>query len=140
MKKIYILLTVNMIALATYCQSPSADHTDSTFNELQQSVNPNYGKYNGQPLDSNNQYKQIKEGLVMQGGQLKIVRNGSLFVMHGPFPLKNGAMIYTNGIINMPDGSTPVLDEKDFIDFDGRIRPLQNAAANNMVSLTNPLF
>ncbi len=81
--------------------------------------------YNEQQLDSNMEYRQVKEGLVMQGGQLKIVRNGRLFVMHGSFPLKNGAVVYTNGIIQMPGGSTPLLGEKNYIDFDGQVRPLQ---------------
>jgi hypothetical protein len=128
------------IAINGYCQTPNTSRSDSLFSDLQQSVNPTYGRVIGQTLDSNDLYKHIKEGLVMQGGQLKIIRNGSLFVMHGPFPLKNGAMIYTNGIIKMPDGATPLLEEKDYIDFDGHIRPLQSAEMNNMVSLTNPLF
>ncbi len=128
------------IAFNSYCQVPYSSQSDSLFNDLQQSVHPIHGGVIGQTLDSNDLYKHIKEGLVMQGGQLKIIRNGSLFVMHGPFPLKNGAMIYTNGIIKMPDGGTPLLEEKDYIDFDGHIRPLQSAEMNNMVSLTNPLF
>jgi hypothetical protein len=140
MKKIQMILLANLITLGVYCQVNNTVVPDSLFNDLRESVNPVYGGPTGQGLDSNEVYKHIKDGLVMQGGQLKVIRNGSLFVMHGSFPLKNGAIAYTNGIIRMPDGSTPLLDEKDYIDFDGQIKPLQGAAANNMVSLTNPLF
>jgi hypothetical protein len=99
-------------------------NTVSNMNSVWGNKDPNY-IYSTQQPDSNTEYKHIVEGLVMQGGQLKIVRNGYLFIMHGAFPLKNGAFIFTDGIIKMPNGATPLLDEKSYIDFDGRIRPLQ---------------
>jgi hypothetical protein len=140
MKTIAILLVTTLVSLGASCQVTGVSNPDSLLNDLRESVNPVYGASMAQPLDSNEAYKHIREGLVMQGGQLKIVRNGSLFVMHGPFPLKNGAMVYTNGIIKMPDGSTPLLAEKDYLDFDGQIKPLQSAEANNIGSLTNPFL
>jgi len=78
-----------------------------------------------QQIDSNTGYKHLKEGLVMQGGQMKVIRNGYAFKMRGSFPFKNGAVLFPNGIIKMPDGSSPLLDEKNYMDFDGHIKPLQ---------------
>jgi len=81
-------------------------------------------------LDSNAEYRNVKEGIVMQGGQLKIVRIGKLSLLTSPVTLKNGTIVMTNGIINMTNGSTPTLNEEDFIDMNGNIRPLQRQINN----------
>jgi tmRNA-binding protein len=68
----------------------------------------------------------MKDGFVLQGGQLKLVRNGNLYIQDSPVTLKNGTIIMTDGLIKLTNGSTPLLRENDFIDLDGNIRPLKN--------------
>ncbi len=87
-------------------------------------MNPNTN-YPILQIDSNTEYKHLKEGLVMQGGHVKVIRNGYAFKMRGSFPFKNGAVLFPDGMIKMPDGSSPALDEKNYMDFDGHIKPLQ---------------
>ena len=137
MKKLLILSIANLVFIAGFSQMPLVNYSNTqdslvmTVLEMNTNMNsvwgnkdPNYN-YTSQPLDSNSEYRRINNGLIMQGGELKIVRNGFLFRMRGPVPLKNGAMVYANGIIKMPDGATPLLDEKEYIDFDGHIRLLE---------------
>lgn len=76
-------------------------------------------------LDSNEQYKYLRDGFVLQDGQLKLARNGNLYRQDSPVTLKNGTIIMTDGLIKMTNGSSPLLKENDFIDMDGNIRPLQ---------------
>ncbi len=87
-------------------------------------MNPNTN-YPIQQIDSNTEYKHLKEGLVVQGGHVKVIRNGYAFKMRGSFPFKNGAVLFPDGMIKMPDGSSPALDEKNYMDFDGHIKPLR---------------
>ncbi len=47
-------------------------------------------------LDSNEQYKYIRDGFVLQDGQLKLVRNGNLYRQDSPVTLKNGTIIMTD--------------------------------------------
>jgi len=81
-------------------------------------------QYISYPLDSNEEYRLVKDGLVMQGGQVKLVRRGNLYPLINPITLKNGSIVMPDGIIQMTNGNTPILKEEDFIDLDGNIRPL----------------
>jgi len=81
-------------------------------------------------LDSNEQYKYIRDGFVLQDGQLKLVRNGNLYRLYSPVTLKNGTIIMADGHIKMTNGSMPLLKENDFVDMDGNIRPLQKLTNN----------
>ena len=127
MKKLTIFVVAAVTGLSAFSQTnlpvnnlfSQESETDSLYQ-----MNPNTN-YTVQQTDSNTEYKHLKDGLVMQGGHLKVIRNGYAFKMRGSFPFKNGAVVFPDGIIKMPDGSTPVLDEKNYMDFDGHIKPLQ---------------
>lgn len=58
----------------------------------------------------------------------KVIRH--LYLLNNPVSLKNGAILLTDGIINMTNGSTPSLKEDDYIDMDGNIRPLPKLIVN----------
>ncbi len=127
MKKLTIFVVAAVMGLTAFSQAglpvnnllSQEPETDSLYQ-----MNPGTN-YSIQQIDSNAEYKHLKEGLVMQGGHLKVIRNGYAFKMRGSFPFKNGAVAFPDGIIKMPDGSSPVLDEKNYMDFDGHIKPLQ---------------
>ncbi len=54
-------------------------------NENKRTFSTQYISY---PLDSNEEYKLVKDGLVMQGGQVKLVRRGNLYPLLNPITLK----------------------------------------------------
>jgi hypothetical protein len=95
-------------------------------NENKKAFSTQYISY---PLDSNEEYRLVKDGLVMQGGQVKLVRRGNLYPLLNPLTLKNGSIVMPDGIIQMTNGNTPILKEDDFIDFDGNIRLLNTEFA-----------
>lgn len=130
MKKLYALGIVLFVVSGAFCQVGFPNRQDTQIKTIYESVNLNYGQYNDQQLDSNREYRNVKDGFVMQGGQLKLVRNGSLFLLNSPVTLKNGAIVMTDGIIKMGNGSTPLLRTEDFIDMDGNIRPLHSQINN----------
>ncbi len=125
MKKIYVTLIMTMAVFFSLCQAPySGSQNVSGINMIDHGQNF-YRNVSIFQLDSNGQYKYIRDGFVLQDGQLKLVRNGNLYKQDSPVTLKNGAVIMTDGLIKMTNGSTPLLKENDFVDMDGNIRPLQ---------------
>ena len=125
MKKIYVSLIMTAAAFVSLCQA----QYPGLQNMLSRNMNENgqnfYRNVSVFQLDSNEQYKYIRDGFVLQDGQLKLVRNGNLYRQDSPVTLKNGTIIMTDGLIKMTNGSTPLLKENDFVDMDGNIRPLQ---------------
>ncbi len=130
MKKLYVLVIVHFLVSGAFCQVGFPNMQDTLVKTIFENESPNYGQYNDHRLDSNREYRHVKDGFVMQGGQLKLVRNGSLFLLNSPVTLKNGAIVMTDGIIKMGNGSTPLLRTEDFIDMDGNIRPLHSQINN----------
>jgi hypothetical protein len=124
MKKVYLILTC-LVLSASFCsaQFPIIQTTLSR-NIIEYGQNY-YQSVSDFQLDSNGQYKFLRDGFVLQSGQLKLARNGKLYFQESPVTLKNGAIIMPDGLIKMTNGSTPLLKENDFIDMDGNIRPLQ---------------
>jgi len=92
-------------------------------NENKKAFSTQYISYS---LDSNEEYRLVKDGLVMQGGQVKLVRRGNLYPLLNPITLKNGSIVMPDGIIQMTNGNTPILKEEDFIDLDGNIKLLNS--------------
>ncbi len=130
MKKLYLAGILHFLVSGAFCQASYPNMQDTQVKTIYENENLNYGQYNDHRLDSNREYKHVKDGFVMQGGQLKLVRNGSLFLLNSPVTLKNGAIVMTDGIIKMGNGSTPLLRTEDFIDMDGNIRPLHSQINN----------
>jgi hypothetical protein len=130
MKKFFVVLITNLMVLGAFCQVHYPNFQDTVIKFTRDNRNPNYGNYAVQQLDSNVEYRNVKDGIVMQGGQLKMVRDGNLYRLDGPVSLKNGAIVMTDGIIRMTNGSTPSLNEEDFIDMDGNIRSLKRQMNN----------
>lgn len=126
MKKTFIPMTILATLLISLCQAQYPDLQ----NILSRNTNENgqnfYRNISIFQLDSNEKYKNVREGFVLQGGQLKLVISGNLYRQDSPVTLKNGTIIMTDGLISMTNGSTPLLRKNDFIDMNGNIRPLQN--------------
>jgi hypothetical protein len=125
MKFILALLIMHLAVSGANGQAHYTSFQYSLVNTSPGNVHPMYGDSGARKLDSNTEYRNVRDGVVMQGGQLKLVRNGFLYPMAGPVTLKNGSIVMTDGIIRMTNGSTPSLNEADFIDMDGNIKPLQ---------------
>jgi|GEM_PF-6496854 len=125
MKKIFIPTMITVLLLISLCraQNPGLQNILSrNMNEYGQNFYRNVSVFQ---LDSNEKYKNVRDGFVIQDGQLKHVVNGNLYRQESPVILKNGTIVMTDGLINMTNGSTPLLRKNDFIDLDGNIRPLQ---------------
>jgi hypothetical protein len=125
MKKIYVPLIMTMTILISLCKAQYPGIQNMMSSQMYENERNYYRNVSVLQLDSNEQYKSIRDGFVLQGGQLKLSRNGILYTLDRPVTLKNGSIIMTDGLIQMTNGSTPLLKENDFIDMDGNIRPLQ---------------
>jgi hypothetical protein len=125
MKKLFIIPLMMLIVSCVFSQVQYPNFQDTlikTMNEnYKRSISNQYVSYS---LDSNEEYKSLREGFVMQGGQVKLVRRGNLYPLMSPVTLKNGSIVMPDGIIQMTNGNTPILKEEDFIDMDGNIKLL----------------
>lgn len=124
MKELFVLLFAVISSSAAYSQVRYPNFQDTLVKILNENRNIFSSQYTSYSLDSNVEYRQIKDGIVMQAGQTKLVRRGNLYPLESPVTLKNGSIVMPNGIIQMTNGNTPILREKDFIDMDGNIQPL----------------
>ena len=125
MKKIFIPTMIMALLLISLCRAQNPDLQNifsRNMNEYRLNFYRNVSVFQ---LDSNEKYKNVRDGFVIQDGQLKHVVNGNLYRQDSPVTLKNGTIIMTDGLINMTNGSTPLLRKNDFIDLDGNLRPLQ---------------
>jgi hypothetical protein len=125
MKFLLALLITNLALTGLFCQAHYTNFQYAPANMNNENINPSYSDSAAHRLDSNTEYRNVKDGVVMQGGQLKLVRNGFLYPIASPVTLKNGSIVMTDGIIRMTNGSTPSLNDADFVDMDGNIRPLR---------------
>jgi hypothetical protein len=123
-------LAVSLIASGAFSQVSYPNFHDSLVKMMHENMITGNYDFEMTRLDSNTEYRNVKDGIVMQAGQLKIVRSGRLYLLNSPVTLKNGTIVLTDGIINMTNGSTPSLKEDDYIDMDGNIRPLQKQIEN----------
>jgi hypothetical protein len=125
MKKIIVCVISNLIAIIALPQVKYPNTEDAQLKATNENWFANYPDSTARQLDSNEVYSHIRAGFIMLGGQLKSVRNGDVYPQNSPVTLKNGAIVLTDGIIQMANGSTPLLKNEDYIDMDGNIRPLQ---------------
>ena len=124
MKYILFILLSGFVISNGFSQSELPTSQDSLIGLLE-NINPSYNEENSfAKLDSNERYKNIREGIAVQDGQLKIIRNGFVFPLNKPITLKNGSIVFPDGIIRMTNGTTPLLSEDDYIDMSGNIRSL----------------
>ena len=130
MKNIYLIMVATLMVSGVYCQVSYPNFQDSLIKKMHENITTGDYYFDMTRLDSNIEYRNVKDDIVMQGGQLKIVRSGRLYLLNNPVTLKNGTIVLTDGIINMTNGSTPSLKEDDYIDMDGNIRPLQKLIDN----------
>lgn len=130
MNKIYLMIVTGLMVSGVFCQVSYPNFNDSLIKMIRENAYSANADFDMTKLDSNIEYRNVKDGIVMQGGQLKIVRSGRLYLQNSPVTLKNGAIVLTDGIINMTNGSTPSLKEDDYIDMDGNIKPLQKLIDN----------
>jgi hypothetical protein len=124
MKILFIIPVLMLIGSCAFSQVQYPNFQDTLIkimNENKKVFSPQYISY---PLDSNEEYRSVNDGLVIQGGQVKLVRRGNLYPLLNPITLKNGTIVMPDGIIQMTNGNTPILKEDDFIDLDGNIRLL----------------
>ena len=125
MKKILVCVMANLIAIIAIPQVKYPNTEDAQLKTMNENWYAYYRDSTVHQLDSNEVYSHISAGFIMLGGQLKSVRNGDVYPQNSPVTLKNGAIVMTDGIIQMANGSTPLLKNDDYIDMDGNIRPLQ---------------
>ena len=125
MKKIFVSLIITAAIFISLCQAQYPGLQNILSSNMIENGQNFYRNVSVSQLDSNEQYKYIRDGFVLQDGQLKLVRNGNLYRQDSPVTLKNGTIIMTDGLIKMTNGSTPLLKENDFVDMDGNIRPLK---------------
>jgi hypothetical protein len=130
MKKLYLVLATTLMVWGAFCQVGYPSFHDSLIKMMHENTTTGNYNFDLTRLDSNTEYRNLKDGIIMQSGQLKVVRSGRLYLLNNPVTLKNGTIVTTNGIINMTNGSTPSLNEEDYIDMDGNIRPLQKQINN----------
>ncbi len=130
MKKLFVLMVTSLVISVSFGQMQYPNTQGTFIRNIYENENSKYLYVFAHQLDSNEQYKYIRDGYVKQGGQLKLVRNGNLYPQDSPVILKNGSILMTDGLIKMTNGSTPLLRERDFIDMDGNIRPLQRQLNN----------
>jgi hypothetical protein len=126
MKKTCVLLTMTVTVFISLCQAQYSGIQNMVSSHMNENGRNYYRNVSVLQLDSNERYKYVRDSFVLQGGQLKLARNGNLYAQDRPVTLKNGSIIMTDGLIKMTNGSTPLLRENDFIDMDGNIRPLQS--------------
>jgi hypothetical protein len=130
MKKIYPVMAATLMVSGVFSQVSYPNFHDSLIKVMHENMATGNYDFDVTRLDSNSEYRNVKDGIVMQAGQLKIVKSGRLYLLNSPVTLKNGTIVLTDGIINMTNGSTPSLKEDDYIDMDGNIRPLQKQIVN----------
>jgi hypothetical protein len=124
MKILFSILVMMLIVSCAFSQVRYPNFQDTLVKIMNENKNVYLNQYTSYSLDSNEEYKLVKDGLVMQGGQVKLVRRGNLYPLLSPITLKNGSIVMPNGIIQMTNGNTPILKEEDFIDLDGNIKLL----------------
>jgi hypothetical protein len=130
MKKIFVAITCLICGFGASGQVRYPNFPDTQLKIIYENGNAVSAENVTSPLDSNTEYRQVKDAVVMQGGQPKMVRNGILYPLNSAVTLKNGSIVMTDGIIKMTNGATPILKEGDLIDMDGNIKPLQARMGN----------
>jgi hypothetical protein len=130
MKNVYLAMITTLMVSGVFSQVSYPNFHDSLVKMMHENMATGNNDFDMARLDSNSEYRNVKDGIVMQAGQLKIVKSGRLYLLNSPVTLKNGTIVLTDGIINMTNGSTPSLKEDDYIDMDGNIRPLQKQIDN----------
>jgi hypothetical protein len=124
MKKLFVIPVMMLITSFAFSQVRYPNFQDTLVKIMNENKNVFSNQYTSYSLDSNEVYRFVKDGFVIQGGQVKLVRRGNLYPLVSPITLKNGSILMPNGIIQMTNGNTPLLKEEDFIDMDGNIRLL----------------
>jgi hypothetical protein len=130
MKNIYLVIIATLIVSGVFSQVSYPNFHDSLVKKMHENMATGNYDFDKTRLDSNSEYRNVKDGIVMQAGQLKIVKSGRLYLLNSPVTLKNGTIVLTDGILNVTNGSSPSLKEDDYIDMDGNIRPLQKQIDN----------
>ena len=115
-----------LIGSCAFSQVRYPNFQDAPINIMNENKNVFSNLYISNSLDSNGEYRFVKDGLVIQAGQVKFVRRGNLYPLLSPITLKNGSIVIPDGIIQMTNGNTPMLKEDEFIDMDGNIRMLNS--------------
>lgn len=73
------------------------------------------GEMKDQPMQSN----ALRDGVMMQGGKLIVMKEGQASVMTEDMTLSNGTVIMKDGSIKKADGTTMMLKNGDQIDMAG---------------------
>jgi hypothetical protein len=71
----------------------------------------------------------IKDGFVMEHGEMMIVRNGAAKEMAQDMKLRNGTEVRTDGLVIPPDADRFRLKEGDSLGFDGSVIKAGSAPA-----------
>ena len=75
------------------------------------------GDMKDKPMQSN----ALRDGIMMHGGKLIVMKEGKASTLTEDMTLANGTMIRRDGSIKMKDGTTSMLKNGDHMDMDGNI-------------------
>ena len=62
-----------------------------------------------------------QNSLVMKGGKMLAIKQGSLMPMMTEMTLENGTKVALDGTVTMPDGTTKTLANGEYVLMDGRV-------------------
>ena len=65
--------------------------------------------------------RPTQNSIVMKGGKLLLIRQGSMMPMTTEMTLENGTKVALDGTLTLPDGTTKTLANGDYLLLDGRI-------------------
>ena len=104
MKNLIGILAISFMACSAYSQDSSAKTSDNM----------------------TTMSKMKKDFFFMKDGKMMATKKGESMAMTNNVHLTNGSSIKIDGTIEMPDGSTKMLKEGQYIDIDGKIGMTKN--------------
>jgi Ni/Co efflux regulator RcnB len=75
------------------------------------------GDMKDKPMQSN----ALRDGIMMHGGKLIVMKEGKASTMTEDMTMANGSMVMKDGSVKMKDGSTTMLKNGDHMDMQGNI-------------------
>jgi hypothetical protein len=75
------------------------------------------GDMKDKPMHSN----ALRDGIMMHGGKLIVMKEGKASTMGEDMTMANGTMVMRDGSVKMKDGSTTMLKNGDHMDMEGNI-------------------
>lgn len=131
MKKLILGFAAITISLGSFAQTDSSRNQtgrDRSTNQRQNNQQQNNTQNQNQTQDNNIHYQHTKECmLIMEGGEVKQVKEGKAMAMGKRITLDNGAEVTADGLITMKDGRIVRMKEGECVDKSGKVNPVKDA-------------